>query len=116
MGSISWHIRFNKIDGFIKIYDGLRYLVSFGSGFYDESFDRIKYLISKISGITDRINHNFARIRIDSYYYLLIEKILTFYNVIILTKSVVNENKNHSFYNVFLEVCIKINPIQNVFK
>ena len=31
------------------------------------------------------------------------EKILTFHHVIILTKSVVNKNKNEYFYNVFLE-------------
>ena len=31
-----------------------------------------------------------------------IEKILTFHNVVILIKSVVNENKNH-YYNIFLE-------------
>ena len=33
---------------------------------------------------------------------LPIEKILTFHNVVILIKSVVNENKNH-YYNIFLE-------------
>ena len=26
-----FHIRFNKIDGFIRIYDGARYLTLFGS-------------------------------------------------------------------------------------
>ena len=30
-------------------------------------FDRINYLISEKSGISDSITHNFARIRIDSY-------------------------------------------------
>ena len=34
-------------------------------------------------GVTFSINHNFARIRIDSYNSLPIEKILTFHNVII---------------------------------
>ena len=29
--------------------------------------DRIKYLITEKSGITDSANHNFARIRIDLY-------------------------------------------------
>ena len=38
--------------------------------------NRIRYLISKESGITDIINHNFARIRIDSYNSLPIEKTL----------------------------------------
>ena len=45
MGSIPLNIRFDEIDGFIKIYDGIRYLVLVGGGFYDEIFDRIKYLI-----------------------------------------------------------------------
>ena len=53
--------------------------------------------------ITDSINHNFPRIRIDSYNSLQIEKLLTFHNVIILIKSVFNENKNHFYYNIFLE-------------
>ena len=29
------HIRFDKIDGFIRVYDGTRYLVLFGSEKYD---------------------------------------------------------------------------------
>ena len=65
--------------------------------------DKIKYLISKKSGITDSINHNFGKIRIDSYNSLPIEKILTFHNVIILIKSVVNKNKNNYSDNTFLE-------------
>ena len=43
----------------------------------------------------DSTNHTFARIRIDLYNSLPIEKILTFHNVIILIKSVVNKNKSH---------------------
>ena len=95
MGSILMRNRFSGIDGFIKIYDEIRYLSLFGYSWYDEICDRIKYLISKKSGIKDSINYNFARIRIDSYSSLAIEKILTFHNVIILIKSVVNENKNY---------------------
>ena len=70
---------------------------------YDEIFDRIKCLISKKSGITDTINQNFSRIRIDLYNSKPIEKILTFHNVRILIKSVVNEIKNHYFLNILLE-------------
>ena len=51
---------------------------------YDEIFDRIKCLISKKSCITDTINQNFSRIRIDLYNSKPIEKILTFHNVRIL--------------------------------
>ena len=43
------------------------------------------------------------KIRNDLYNYLLIENILTFYNAIILIKSVVNKNKNECYYNIFLE-------------
>ena len=32
MGAKALHIRFNEIDGFIKIYDGIRYLVLFDHG------------------------------------------------------------------------------------
>ena len=50
------------------------------------------------------VNHNFARIRIDLYNFLTIEKTLDFHNIIILTKSVVNKNENNNYYyNIFLE-------------
>ena len=96
-------IWFDKIDGFIKIYDGIKYLILLGHSWYDETYDSIKYLISEKSGITDNINHNFSGIRIDSYNSLAIEKILTFHNVVILIKSVVNKNKSNYYYNIFLE-------------
>ena len=51
--------------------------------------------ISEKSGITDSIDHTVARIRIDSYNSLPTEKILTFHDVIVLIKSVVNNNENH---------------------
>ena len=43
------------------------------------------YLICEKTGIKDSINHNFARIRIDLYNSLPIEKMLSFHNVIILS-------------------------------
>ena len=102
MGSIPFGIRFDEIDGFIKIYDGIRYLVLF-SYLYDEICNRIKYLTSEKSGIADSIDSNFAKIRIDLYSYLPIEEILTIHNVITLIKLVINENKNKYYYNIFLE-------------
>ena len=83
-------IRYDKIDGFIKIYNKIRYLILFDEC-CDDICDRTKYFISEESGITDSINHIRAIIRIDSYNYLPSEKILTFHNVIILIKSVVNK-------------------------
>ena len=48
-----------------------------------------KNLRSKKSGYTDSINHIFARIRVDSYNSLFIEKTLIFHNVIILIKALI---------------------------
>ena len=45
-------IRFNKIDGFIRIYDRTRYLTLFCSQKYDAIYDKISYLTSLKSGIT----------------------------------------------------------------
>ena len=96
-------IRFDKIDGFIRILDGeIKHLVLFDHELFDKICDRIKHLISEKSGITDSINHNFRKIRIYSYNSLPIEEILTFHNVIIHSKSVVNKNKNEYYYDVFL--------------
>ena len=72
-GAIPLHIRFNEIDRFIKIYDGVKCWVLFDYGWFDKICDRIKYLTSKKSGIKDSINHNFGRIRTDLYNYLSIE-------------------------------------------
>ena len=79
-------IRFDEIDGFIKIHDKIRYLVLFDYSHCDKICNKIKYLVSDKSGITDSINHNFAKIRIDLYNSLPTEKILTFRNIIILIK------------------------------
>ena len=105
----------------LLIFDGknyeIRHLLLIGHVWHHEICDRIGYLKSEKSGITDSINHNFARIRIVSYNSLPTEKILTFHNVITLIKLVVNKNKNECSTNKFLDkVRIKINPIHNIFK
>ena len=40
-------IRFDKIDGYIRIYDGTRYLVLFGSENFDFIYNRIRYFIGE---------------------------------------------------------------------
>ena len=60
--------RFNKIDGFIRVYDGLVY----------SSYDRI----SVTSGVTYIISHNYATIKVDSR--KIQKKTITFCNDIIL--------------------------------
>ena len=98
------HTWFDKIDGFIRVCGGeFRYLVLFNHGLFDTICDKIKHLMSEKSVITDSINHNFGKIRIDSYNSLPIENILTFHYVIILINSVVNKDNNNYYYNIFLE-------------
>ena len=87
-------IRFDKVDGFIKVYDGTRHLVLFGPRKYNAIYNRIRYLISQKIGITYVFSHNYARIKIDSYDSLSLEKALTLHNVLILIKSVFNKNQN----------------------
>ena len=73
---------------------------------YDAIYDRIiKYIISLKSGITYIFSHYFAKIKVDPYDSLPIEKILTLYNVIIFIKSVLNKDKNHYSDKIFLEKC-----------
>ena len=45
IGADSLRIRFDKVDGFIRAYDGTRYLVLFGSEKYHVICNRIRYLI-----------------------------------------------------------------------
>ena len=47
MGAKPLRIRFDEIDGFIKIYDGVRYVLLFRSEQYDAIYIRIRYLISQ---------------------------------------------------------------------
>ena len=41
MGAKPLHIRFDKVDGTIKIYDGIRYLEIFGPRILNAIYDRI---------------------------------------------------------------------------
>ena len=76
------HIRFDKIDGLIRIYDGARYLTLFGSEEYDAIYNRIK--LSLKSGITYIFSRYFAKIKVNSYDFLPLKERLTLHNVIIL--------------------------------
>ena len=69
-----------KIHGFIRIYDGTRYLTLFGSEKYEAIYNRIRYLIRLKSGIKYIFSHYFAKINVDSYDYLPVERILTLCN------------------------------------
>ena len=46
-----YFFRFNKTDGFIKIFNGTRYIVLFGSETYDFIYNRTIYLVSVKSSV-----------------------------------------------------------------
>ena len=64
IGAKPLHVRFDKIDGFIKSYDGTRYLVLFGGEKYDFIYNRIRYVIGVKSSSTHVTSHNYAKINI----------------------------------------------------
>ena len=102
----SWQC-FQKISQTqIRDYDGVRYLVLFGPKKYHVIYDKIRCLLSHKVVLNILflviILHNYAKIKIDSYDSLTLEKPLTLHNVIILIKSVFSENQNHCYYNTFI--------------
>ena len=84
-------IRFDKIDGIIRIYDRSRYLILFGNKIYDAINDKIRCLISIKNRITSTIYHYFAKLKVDSYDSLPIQKTLTLRNLIIHIKPVLKK-------------------------
>ena len=105
IGVKPFRIRSHKIEGFIRIYDGTRHLTLLGSEKYDAIYNRIRYLIGLKGSITYAFFHYYAKIKVDSYYSLPIEKRFSLYNGIILIKSVFNEDKNRCYYYIFSEKC-----------
>ena len=66
-------IRSDKIDGFIRVYDGTRHFVLFSPEKYNAIYNMIRYLISQKNGVTYVISHNQAKIKINSYDFLPLE-------------------------------------------
>ena len=52
IGAKPLRIMFDKMDGFIRVYDGIRYLLQLGAEKYDFIYNRIRYLIRVKIGIT----------------------------------------------------------------
>ena len=65
IGSKPLRIRFDRIDAIIRIYDGTRCLTLFATKKYDTIYNRIGYLISLKSSITDIFSHYFVKIKVD---------------------------------------------------
>ena len=86
-------ISFDKVNGFIRVYDGTKYFLLFSPEKYNATFNRIRYLIGAESGITYIFSHNYARIKIHSYDSLPLEETLTIHDVILHSNSVLREIK-----------------------
>ena len=82
IGAKPLRIRLHKADGFIRVYDGTRYLVLFGGEAFDFIYNRIRYIKGIKNGVAYAISHNHAKVKADSYVSLPLEKTMTFYNVI----------------------------------
>ena len=95
-------IRFYKNDGFIRVLGGeFRYLALFDYGLLGKICDKIKYLVSEKSGITDSINHN----KFGSYNSLTLNKYLfTFHDVIILNTSTIIQVHQESVIFVTISI------------
>ena len=105
IGPKHFGIRLDKIDEFIRIYDGTRYLALVGSEHYDGIYKKIRYFASLKSSIKYIFSQYFTIIKIDFYDSLPIEKRLTLHNFVILIKSVLNKDKNYYYYKIILEKC-----------
>ena len=89
-----------------KIYNGTRDFLLNDPEKYDAIYNRIRYLIRLKTSITNNFSDYHRKIKVDSYDSLLVQKTLTFHNVIMITQSVLNKDKNHYYYNIFLGKCL----------
>ena len=65
-GAKPLRIRFDRVDGFIRVYDGIRYLVLFDPEKYDVTCNKIIYPIGIKSGIIYIIYLNYTKIKVVS--------------------------------------------------
>ena len=73
-GAKHLRIRFDKIDEFIRVYDGARHLILLGDEKKYSICNKIRYLIQVKSGIKYVISYNYARIKVDLYDPLILDE------------------------------------------
>ena len=76
IGAKPLRLRFDKIDGFIRVYNETRYLVLLCTGKYDFIYKTTRYFIGVKSGIIYVISHSHAKIKVDPCDSLALEKTL----------------------------------------
>ena len=64
IGAEPWCVMFDKADGFLRDYGGIKYLALFGSAKYNSIFNRIKFLIRLKTKISYTVYHYYAKIKI----------------------------------------------------
>ena len=78
IGPEPFDIKFDKIDGSIRIYDETIHLTWYGSVKYDTIYNKIRYFINLKSSITFAFSHYYAKIKVDFYDSLPIKKKIDF--------------------------------------
>ena len=84
-------IRFEKVDGFIRVSYGTRYFPLFSPEKYDAIYKRIRYIFLQLWK-----NQNWKK---------KTTKKMTLYNDIIPIKSVINKNQNDYYLDISLDKC-----------
>ena len=64
IGAKCLRIMLDKVDGFVRDYNGTKYLVIFGPEKYYAIFNRIRYLIGLKSSIANADSHNYAETKL----------------------------------------------------
>ena len=77
-------IRLDKIDGFIRIYNGTRYLILFGSETYDDIYNRIRYLINHV--LNKFRSHYYYKIFLEEFLYQIAKNKRVFFDGIIMLR------------------------------
>ena len=98
-----WVLRPGKIDDFIRVSDGTRYFVLFGSKKCYFIYNKTQYLIGIKRGKIYFISYSYAKIKVTLCDSLPLEKTMTFHNVMVLIKSVFSKDKNNCYYKKFVE-------------
>ena len=95
-------IMLDKVDGYVRKYDGTKYLALFHSNENNQIiFYRIRYIIMLKINISDAFSHQYMEIKTNSDDDLTLGKTLNVQNRVILFKSVFNKNHNHCYYKHF---------------
>ena len=76
------------------------------------NYDKIINLVGVRSGITYVISHNYAKIKIDSYVFLILEKTLTLVTVLTLS---LDKDELHDIYKMNFKDVLKKDLVLNLY-